>query len=96
MTALVLTNDDIPEAKALGADDALTSADAFEQMKEAFGVVLNCASARVDAGKARRDLGAFFDSFFGCVAGVVFWVRGRGSRHLISNVAAEVKLWLRA
>ncbi|GBF94986.1 alcohol dehydrogenase [Raphidocelis subcapitata] len=48
VTALVLSDDEIEGALALGASDALTSAAAFEEAKGRFDVVVNCASARVD------------------------------------------------
>lgn len=51
VTALVLTEDDVKEAKALGADDALTSAAAFETKTDYFDVVLNCATARIGGGQ---------------------------------------------
>lgn len=48
VTALVLSEDEVEGALALGAAEALTSSAAFEGAKGRFDVVLNCASARVD------------------------------------------------
>lgn len=51
VTALVKDDDEIAEAKQLGASDAATSSAAFDSMQGRFDIVLNCASANVPGDK---------------------------------------------
>jgi hypothetical protein len=69
VTALVLSEDEVEGALALGAAEALTSSAAFEGAKGRFDVVLNCASARVDGALVG---GAGFFPFGGAGGGFLF------------------------